>query len=304
MTPSNRICVLAIAFCLCLPAAAFPADAVREKSAVRSWLEQMVQRLESSRDEALRNEYKAGATLRKAEALLSRAKAAGSVPAEAAAGKAADNAREAQRKAGSQRMRAESTLSYLKPLLERQDRYAIGAAFMGVHGKVEIRNGDQWLPMGEDKRFLPPGTTVRTGPDSGVGMELPDGSRAWLGPDSRFTVAQPPEGWGEVGQLLNIEAGVVKAHVMKGIVRKFEVRGTCGGGAVRGTSFRVRQAEGGSTVFEVDEGVVEVADLKGDGKVSVTAGFRVEVRPGGLPGKAEPFTPSNGPEPWEVPEGE
>lgn len=298
MNATRYILLAALIGGLYLPASALPAELLQDAPGIHAWLDQLAQRMETRRSEATRKAEKAGATLRKAESLLAKAKAAGNPTAAAAATKATENARKTQKLADAQRQRAESLLAALKTTHQRAERASIGAAVLYRSGTIEVQQGEQWVPLSEEP-LLAPGTTLRTGPESWIRTELPDGSKISIGPESNFTVEKLPDGWRELDQLLHLGAGKLKASVIHSLKKKFEVRAGSGTCSVRGTVFRVHQTESGAAVFAVEEGVVEVTDLQGNGKIEIKAGFSVEVPPDGLPGEPQPFSAPNRLEPWE-----
>lgn len=301
--PLRSLTALALLFCVCVAAAPAAGEGASSGTVVREWLAGLARRMEEKRDEAKVREEKAQSILRKAEGLLAKARAAGNPAAEAAATRAAGNAREAGTKAAAQRTRAEAVLRALSEARIRSDRAAVGNVILRRSGTVEVRQGDRWEPLSGEAPLLAPGTTVRTGSDGWLLTETPDGSRVKLAPNTELTVEKPPDGWGELDQLLHLGAGMMRARVRK-MGHRFEVRTGGGTASVRGTVFRVLRTGEGGAVFEVEEGVVEVTDDGGNGRVEVKAGHRVEVPPGGTPGSPAPLAPGRPAGPWEEEEEE
>lgn len=128
-------------------------------------------------------------------------------------------------------------------------------------GSVEVRSSQsgKWLPVSQ-KLKMPPGSEVRTGKDATAGVFFPDGSRFQLGSGSQFEVESTTKK--EAG--FKLKVGRLKAAVSGYFASRFQVRTPTAVCAVRGTKFELEVKENGNTDMNVEEGLVEVNDSKGN----------------------------------------
>lgn len=168
-----------------------------------------------------------------------------------------------------------STLAAAEAIGKRQaDRGLDAAVVRGIEGDVFIRTGTGDIRIGSTF-ILRQGDEIRTGRDAHIELELSDGSRIRLGPDSSFKAEQLT---GEFS--FSLAFGRLKAIVKKLAMRRFSVRTPSVAVAVRGTEFEVLQSST-ETVIEVYTGVVEASPAAGGAAVTVEAGWRLHLTPAG-----------------------
>ncbi len=132
------------------------------------------------------------------------------------------------------------------------------ARVISVTGQVSmVRNGDLWSMHTSD--ILPAGQEIVTGPDGHAEMELQDGSRFEVFPDSRVVFHANRGNWRDV---LDIFLGKVKVHIQRlgGRPNPARVHSPTALIAVRGTTFEVEVQSSDAPVVSVVEGLVEVSN--------------------------------------------
>lgn len=180
-------------------------------------------------------------------------------------------------------------------------------------GRVQVskKNGDYFELENENPGLLEPGDSIMTYGSSGAEIQTLDGrGTVQLGEYSEFKL-QEDTAEKQVVELVRgkIYSAVDKADDLikilrdqseryaeelgksvadaekwfrRKFVKKFEMRTSCGGGAVRGTKFSVELKNGEEAEFAVHEGAVEVSDLRGEKTVLVEAGFKVVATKNGI----------------------
>ncbi len=152
-----------------------------------------------------------------------------------------------------------------------------------VSGKREV-----WTPSPGDEVLA--GDVVRTGANSHLWLTLVDGSRVEVGPGSlvqlQVLLASPSP-----MRRLRLQVGRVVAQVAKAADRAthFEVETPTAVAGVRGTTFAVYVGATGHTTVFVQEGVVHVANPRGE--VTLSAGEVAETPPQQAPAPAPQALP-------------
>ena len=133
-----------------------------------------------------------------------------------------------------------------------------------LSGQVSVvRNGDLWSLRQTDN--VAAGQEIVTGPDGHAEIELEDGSRFEVFPDSRVVFRANRGDWRD---LLDIFLGKVKVHIEKlgGRPNPYRVNSPTALIAVRGTTFEVAVEPNDTTVVSVVEGLVGVQHKVHPGK--------------------------------------
>jgi hypothetical protein len=169
-------------------------------------------------------------------------------------------------------------------------RGARAAVLREAAGLVQVRAGgtDRWKPAGALPRRLSPGDSVRTGfnaralivLDGGAVLEAGGGTQVSIGDAARGAAAD-----------LAFGAARVSARALGG--RPLEVRAPTAVARARSeaAAWRATVGGGGSAVFEVEEGLVDVEDSRG-GEMRLRAGERVETDLAGLHEATQAPTPA------------
>jgi ferric-dicitrate binding protein FerR (iron transport regulator) len=156
------------------------------------------------------------------------------------------------------------------------------ASVADVKGKVQIELPGKAPSSPSLGQVLPAETTISTGNGS-ILLRLEDGSQILVHANTHTVLKQPsPAGW----QHLQLLLGKIKAEIQKrtGGSPPFQIGTPSAVITVRGTRFYVRVDEHKTTRVDVEEGVVEVENLKGIGKpVQVKAGFSSRVKEDSAP---------------------
>lgn len=156
------------------------------------------------------------------------------------------------------------------------------ASVADIKGKVRIELPGKAPSSPSLGQVLPAETTISTGNGS-ILLRLEDGSQILVHANTRAVLKQPsPASWQQLQMLL----GKIKAEIQKrtGGSPPFQIGTPSAVITVRGTRFYVRVDKHKATRVDVEEGVVEVENLKGIGKaVQVKAGFSSSVKEDSAP---------------------
>ena len=159
-------------------------------------------------------------------------------------------------------------------------------------GKVQIELPGKAASSPALGQVLPAETAITTR-EGRILLRLEDGSEVLVHSDTRIVLKQPsPTGW----QRLQLLLGKIKAEIQKrtGGSPSFQIGTPSAVITVRGTRFYVRVDKHKATRVDVEEGVVEVENIKGIGKpVQVKAGFSSKVKEDSGPEEPKPAPGSN-----------
>jgi hypothetical protein len=150
--------------------------------------------------------------------------------------------------------------------------------FDAAPARVAVVRGDARRTSGQlqEGATLSSGEEVVTGKDSYVALDLADGSRLVLQPESklRLDALQGAKGAGIYRTRLDLRSGRVENQVAKqqDTESGYRLRTPAAVIAVRGTGFRVAAESDKQARAEVTEGVVKVRGGKGKRAVAVSAG--------------------------------
>jgi hypothetical protein len=151
-----------------------------------------------------------------------------------------------------------------------------GATISDFKGKVSIQLPAQALSLPARGQVLPPETTVSTD-DGRLLLKLGDGSDILVRPHTKLVLKQPEtSGW----KYFQMMIGRIRTSIQKrmGGAPAFQIGTPSAVISVRGTKFEVEVDRRGYTEVDVDEGVVELEALNGQGEsVMITAGFSSRV---------------------------
>jgi hypothetical protein len=154
---------------------------------------------------------------------------------------------------------------------------AASASVADLKGKVQIELPGQAPSSPNLGQVLPAETGITTG-NGRILLRLEDGSQILVHSNTHIVLKQPsPTGL----QRLQLLLGKIKAEIQKrtGGSPPFQIGTPSAVITVRGTSFYVRVDKHKTTRVDVEEGVVEVENLRGIGKpVQVKAGFSSSVK--------------------------
>jgi len=146
------------------------------------------------------------------------------------------------------------------------------ASVSDVAGDVyaKARADVDFSALGDGQHVLA-GTTVRTGPASGVTLNWVDGSRVRLGPETSIRVRKCTVNTStrDTTSLFDLDVGRIWVRVLSvlGGQTKFEVHTPTATAGVRGTVFSVAVDASGETQVAVYEGEVHVAGEAGQASV-------------------------------------
>jgi uncharacterized membrane protein YgcG len=151
-----------------------------------------------------------------------------------------------------------------------------GATVSDIKGKVSVQLPAQAFSAPVRGEILPPETTVST--DEGrLLLKLSDGSDILVRPHTRLVLKQPETtGW----KYFQMMIGRIRTSIQKrmGGAPAFQIGTPSAVISVRGTKFEVEVDRRGYTEVDVDEGVVELESIGGQGEsVLITAGFSSRV---------------------------
>jgi ferric-dicitrate binding protein FerR (iron transport regulator) len=151
-----------------------------------------------------------------------------------------------------------------------------GATVTDFKGNVQVELPGKAASNPTLGQVLPAETTITTGKGR-ILLQLEDGSQVLVHANTRLVLKQPsPSNW----QRLQLLLGKIKAEIQKrtGGSPPFQIGTPSAVITVRGTRFYVEVDKHKSTRVKVEEGVVEVQNLKGTGKpVLIKAGFSTRV---------------------------
>jgi FecR protein len=151
-----------------------------------------------------------------------------------------------------------------------------GATISDFKGKVSVQLPAQALSAPVRGEILPPETTVSTD-DGRLLLKLGDGSDILVRPHTKLVLKQPEtSGW----KYFQMMIGRIRTSIQKrlGGAPAFQIGTPSAVISVRGTRFDVEVDRRGYTEVDVDEGVVELESVNGQGEsVMITAGFSSRV---------------------------
>jgi hypothetical protein len=154
--------------------------------------------------------------------------------------------------------------------------FAAEAKIASISGQADIKylGKDLWYGARAGATVLP-GQKIKTRPRSRVKLELADGSRIQIFPNSQVDLKNLSSTAPSFGMVV----GKLKAWVSRNVNRsKFEVHTPVAVCSVRGTEFTVDVDPQGQTEIEVDKGLVGVRRVDGTGEeIPVGAGERLSV---------------------------
>jgi len=131
------------------------------------------------------------------------------------------------------------------------------ARILSLAGQVSLlRHGELWALAGGE--IVQPGQEIVSGSDGHAVLELDDGSRVEVFPNSRVLFRANRGNWRD---LLDVILGKVKVEIQKfgGRPNFYRLHSPTALIAVRGTVFEVEVESADTTVISVEEGVVAVA---------------------------------------------
>lgn len=151
-----------------------------------------------------------------------------------------------------------------------------GATVSDFKGKVSVQLPAQAFSAPVRGEILPPETTVNT--DEGrLLLKLSDGSDILVRPHTKLVLKQPEtSGW----KYFQMTIGRIRTSIQKrlGGTPSFQIGTPSAVISVRGTQFEVEVDRRGFTEVDVDEGVVELESITGQGEsVMISAGFSSRV---------------------------
>jgi hypothetical protein len=159
---------------------------------------------------------------------------------------------------------------------------AANASVADIKGNVQVQMPGKEPSPASLGEVLPPETTITTR-NGRILLRLEDGSQILVQSNTNIVLKQPsPTNWERLRLLL----GKIRAEIQKrtGEAPPFQIGTPSAVITVRGTRFSVRVDKHKATRVDVEEGVVEVENLKGVGKpVRVKAGFSSTVKQDAAP---------------------
>ena len=166
------------------------------------------------------------------------------------------------------------------------------AQVVDVRGAVEQQVGDDIEPLVAGMTVRP-GALIRSGEDSSLTLEFPDGSRSLVGANSELQVRALKRLKASGAQQLDLELrdGRIESAV-RPVGRgggRYIIRTPAAVAAVRGTDFRVT-AEGRAMRAETLEGEIALQNRRGS--VRLPAGTGTQVSPGRSPERASALLPA------------
>lgn len=166
-----------------------------------------------------------------------------------------------------------------------------GARVIDVHGEVEVRGAGGSEALSPGMRVLP-GMQVRSGTDSSLTLEFPDGSRSLVGADTTFGVRRLERLRASGAQQLELQ--LERGHIENLVnpVRgggRYIIHTPAAVAAVRGTDFRITAVRDGVRA-ETLEG--EVALRNARGQTRLPAGRGSYAQRGKLPERASELLPA------------
>jgi len=156
-----------------------------------------------------------------------------------------------------------------------------GAVLRETSGLVQVRpeGSDRWRPAGALPRRLAPGDAVRTGFNARAVLALDGGAVLEAGGNTQVSLDETVRG----GSAVNLAFGSARLRAGALGGRPLELRTPTGAARARSESaaWRATVGGGGSAVFQVEDGLVAVEDLRG-GVLRLSGGERVETDLAGL----------------------
>lgn len=157
---------------------------------------------------------------------------------------------------------------------------ALAGRVLSATGRISLERGrDLWAMQPSD--LVQPGEIIVTGPDGYALLQLGDGSKFEVFPDSRVVFRPNRGNWRDV---IDIFLGKVRIHIEKigGRPNPYRVNSATALIAVRGTVFEVGVAHDDTTTIAVEEGLVAVTHklLPSMREVLVRSGEALVVHPG------------------------
>ncbi len=146
-----------------------------------------------------------------------------------------------------------------------------------LEGDVDIRTskGLSWADIGDS---LQPGDTIITGADGQAILKEGKNTEIKISPNTAFTI-RGIEKNKENRRVMACLFGSMRFS-FKRVFGKEPLIGTPSGiGGIRGTEFTVFAAEDGSSMIQVEKGLVVIKDIE------LGAGEGIEIKPGGTPGE-------------------
>ncbi|GEM_PF-6326286 len=154
-----------------------------------------------------------------------------------------------------------------------------------------VREGVKEQAVRREKVYV--GDEIITSPDSYVKIFLQDDSVLTIGEDSHFIVNDFILNSTSRRSIFTLIKGKVKAVISKflrmGAENRVQINTPTAVAGVRGTEFFV-ETDGKVTEVGVLDGVVEVSDRNGLGRVLLQKGFLTMVRPGSAPMRPKPLS--------------
>jgi len=151
-----------------------------------------------------------------------------------------------------------------------------GATISDFKGKVSVQLPAQAFSAPVRGEMLPPETAVTTD-DGRLLLKLSDGSDILVRPHTKLVLKQPEtSGW----KYFQMTVGRIRTSIQKrlGGTPSFQIGTPSAVISVRGTQFEVEVDRRGFTEVDVDEGVVELESVTGQGEsVMISAGFSSRV---------------------------
>jgi hypothetical protein len=167
------------------------------------------------------------------------------------------------------------------------------ASVIDIKGKVQIELPGKAPSTPALGQVLPAETAITTTGNGKILLRLEDESQILVHSNTHLVLKQPsPAGW----QRLQLLLGKIKSEIQKrtGGSPPFQVGTPSAVITVRGTRFYVRVDKHKSTRVDVEEGVVELQNLRGIGKpVQIKAGFSSRVKEDSAPDEPKQSPGSN-----------
>ena len=165
------------------------------------------------------------------------------------------------------------------------------AVLRETSGLVQVRaeGSDRWKPAGTLPRTLAAGDAVRTGFNARAAISLDGGAALEAGGNTQVSLDETVRG----GAAANLVFGSARVGARALGGRPLELRTPTGVARARSESaaWRATVGGGGTAVFEVEDGLVAVEDLRG-GALRLRAGERVETDLAGLHEPTQAPTPA------------
>src|SRR5260370_34622903 len=162
-----------------------------------------------------------------------------------------------------------------------------GATVVDFEKKVQLQLPGQGSSAPSPRQVLPPDSVINTGNGS-ILLQLEDGSNIWVQPHTHLILKQPsPTNW----QRLEVLLGRIKTEIQKRISGSppFQIGTPSAVISVRGTRFFVEVDKHKVTEVDVEEGEVQLENIKGIGApILIKAGSSSRVGEKSAPEPAQP----------------